>query len=143
APLPIVARGRPGRLLGISTGRRRVLRRRPRPACANPLGGCRPVRSLPAPGWALLRHPLRGAAGRAAPTAAPGAPEEDPMTLSQRIDAMLRHQLARWEEVSRRLRQRRPSIAIASLPGAGGEELGRLVAEALGLACFGREIVDQ
>jgi cytidylate kinase len=65
------------------------------------------------------------------------------MTLTQRIDAMLHHQLARWEEASRRLREHRPSIAIASLPGAGGEELGRRVAEELGLACFGREIVDQ
>ncbi|MEB2344062.1 MAG: cytidylate kinase-like family protein [Deltaproteobacteria bacterium] len=64
------------------------------------------------------------------------------MTLTRRLDSMLHHQLARWEEVSRRL-ARRPSVAIASLPGAGGEALGRQVAERLGFACFGREIVDQ
>lgn len=64
------------------------------------------------------------------------------MTLSKRIDSLLSHQLARWEEASRTPRPR-PCVAIASLPGAGGEELGRRVAEALGFACFGREIVDQ
>jgi cytidylate kinase len=64
------------------------------------------------------------------------------MTLSRRVDSLLHHQLARWEEASRSL-QRRPSVALASLPGAGGEELGRQVADRLGFACFGREIVDQ
>jgi cytidylate kinase len=64
------------------------------------------------------------------------------MTLTRRVDSLLHHQLARWEEASRRL-ERRPSVAIASLPGSGGEELGRLVADRLGFACFGREIVDQ
>lgn len=64
------------------------------------------------------------------------------MTLSKRTDAMLGHQLARWEE-STRAPRRRPCVAIASLPGAGGDELGQRVAEQLGFACFGREIVDQ
>lgn len=64
------------------------------------------------------------------------------MTLTRRVDSLLHHQLARWEEASRRL-ERRPSVAIASLPGAGGEALGRQVADRLGFACFGREIVDQ
>jgi cytidylate kinase len=64
------------------------------------------------------------------------------MTLSRRIDSLLHHQLARWEEAGR---SPTPAacVAIASLPGAGGGELGRLVAERLGFACFGREIVDQ
>jgi cytidylate kinase len=64
------------------------------------------------------------------------------MTLTRRIDTMLHHQLARWEEASRRV-DRRPPIAVASLPGSGGEELGRRVADRLGFACFGREMVDQ
>ncbi len=64
------------------------------------------------------------------------------MTLSKRTDAMLGHQLARWEETTRAPR-RRPCVAIASLPGTGGDELGQQVAERLGFACFGREIVDQ
>lgn len=64
------------------------------------------------------------------------------MTLTKRTDAMLSRQLARWEEASRAPR-RRPCVAIASLPGAGGDELGQRVAERLGFACFGREIVDQ
>lgn len=64
------------------------------------------------------------------------------MTLSRRIDALLHHQLARWEEAGR---SPTPTacVAIASLPGAGGGELGQRVAEQLGFACFGREIVDQ
>lgn len=64
------------------------------------------------------------------------------MTLSKRIDSLLSHQLARWEEASR-IAERRPCVAIASVPGAGGEALGHRVAEQLGFACFGREIVDQ
>ena len=64
------------------------------------------------------------------------------MTLSKRTDAQLKHQLARWEAASRAPR-RQPCVAIASLPGAGGGELGPRVAERLGFACFGREIVDQ
>lgn len=64
------------------------------------------------------------------------------MTLSKRIDSLLSHQLARWEEAAR-VAERRPCVAIASLPGAGGEALGHRIAERLGFACFGREIVDQ
>lgn len=64
------------------------------------------------------------------------------MTLSKRTDAMLGLQLARWEEASRAPR-RQPCVAIASLPGSGGGALGQRVAEKLGFACFGREIVDQ
>jgi len=64
------------------------------------------------------------------------------VTLSKRTDAMLGLQLARWEETTR-VPRRRPCLAIASLPGAGGDELGQRVAERLGFACFGREIVDQ
>lgn len=64
------------------------------------------------------------------------------MTLSRRIDSLLHHQLARWEEAGR-TPEPAAVVAIASLPGAGGEELGRRVAELLGFACFGREIVDQ
>jgi len=64
------------------------------------------------------------------------------MTLTRRIDSLLHHQLARWEQAARSP-ETRPCVAIASLPGAGGAELGRQVAERLGFACFGREIVDQ
>jgi cytidylate kinase len=63
------------------------------------------------------------------------------MALTPRVDAMLGKQLARWEEAARAT-QHRPCVAIASLPGAGGEAVGRLVAERLGHGCFGREIVD-
>jgi len=64
------------------------------------------------------------------------------MTLTRRIDSLLHHQLARWEEAARSAVPR-PCVAFASLPGAGGTELGRRVADRLGFACFAREIVDQ
>jgi len=64
------------------------------------------------------------------------------MTLSRRVDALVGHQLSIWEDAGR-LAQALPCVAIASLPGAGGEEVGRLVAERLGYGLFGREIVDQ
>jgi cytidylate kinase len=36
-----------------------------------------------------------------------------------------------------------PAVAFSRLPGAGGEEVGRLVAEQLDYGFFGREMVDQ
>lgn len=64
------------------------------------------------------------------------------MTLSRRLDALVGHQLSLWEAAGRPARIP-PCIAIASLPGAGGDEVGRLVASRLGYGLFGREIVDQ
>jgi cytidylate kinase len=64
------------------------------------------------------------------------------MTLSRRVDALVGHQLSIWEAAGRPA-QVPPCIAIASLPGAGGDEVGRLVASRLGYGLFGREIVDQ
>jgi cytidylate kinase len=64
------------------------------------------------------------------------------MTLSPRIDALVAHQISRWEGASRR-EGAGPCIAIANLPGAGGEEVGRHAADLLGYGCFGREIVDE
>lgn len=64
------------------------------------------------------------------------------MTLPRRLDALVGYQLARWEAAARPPATR-PCVAIASLPGAGGEEVGRLVAEQLGYGLFGREIVDE
>jgi len=64
------------------------------------------------------------------------------MTLSRRVDALVGHQLSIWEAAGRPA-QVQPCIAIASLPGAGGDEVGRLVAGRLGYGLFGREIVDQ
>jgi cytidylate kinase len=63
------------------------------------------------------------------------------MALTRRVDTMLGQQLARWEEATRAMHHR-PCVALASLSGAGGEEVGRRVAERLGYGHFGREIVD-
>lgn len=64
------------------------------------------------------------------------------MTLPRKADARVEHQLHRWEAASRVARPL-PCVAIANLPAAGGEEVGRLVADALGYGLFGREIVDE
>lgn len=64
------------------------------------------------------------------------------MTLTKRVDALVDRQLQRWEAAARRTRPL-PCVAIANLPAAGGEEVGRLVAESLGYGLFGREIVDE
>jgi len=64
------------------------------------------------------------------------------MTLPKKIDARIEHQLQRWEAASQ-LARPLPCVAIASLPAAGGEEVGRLVADSLGYGLFGREIVDE
>jgi len=64
------------------------------------------------------------------------------MPLTRRLDALVGHQLERWQAAGRRT-QTQPSIAIASLLGAGGEEIGRLVADRLGYGLFGRDIVDE
>lgn len=64
------------------------------------------------------------------------------MTLSRRLDALVGYQLGRWEGTWRPPATW-PCVAIASLPGAGGEEVGRLAAEQLGYGLFGREIVDE
>jgi cytidylate kinase len=64
------------------------------------------------------------------------------MTLSRRIDSIVAHQLSCWEGAARRIEPGR-CVAIANLPGAGGEEVGRRGAAALGYGCFAREIVDE
>jgi cytidylate kinase len=56
-----------------------------------------------------------------------------------RHEAALKQQLARWEAQSRAHR----CVALSRLPGAGGEEVARLVAERLGYGVFGREILEQ
>jgi cytidylate kinase len=64
------------------------------------------------------------------------------MALTKRAETTLSQQLARWQEASRATAHR-ACVAVANLPGAGGEAVGRLVAERLGFGCFGREIVDE
>lgn len=64
------------------------------------------------------------------------------MTLSPRVDALVAHQISRWQGSEPRGASGR-CLAIANLPGAGGEEVGRRLAEELGYGCFGREIVDE
>jgi len=64
------------------------------------------------------------------------------VTLSKRVDAIVSHQLARWQvdpHPSRPL----PCVALSRLPGSGGAELGHRVAERLHYGFFGSEIVDQ
>jgi cytidylate kinase len=67
------------------------------------------------------------------------------VTTPRSIDQLVDHQVRRWQLEARmqRLRPRRPCIALSRLPGSGADELGRLLAERLGYAFFGIEIVDR
>ena len=67
------------------------------------------------------------------------------MTLSRSIDQLIEHQVKRWQLETRmqRLRPRRPCIALSRQPASGADELGRRLAERLGYAFFGIEIVDR
>lgn len=61
------------------------------------------------------------------------------------IDSLVTAQVRRWQagEGAIQPSSRPPSIAISRLPGSGGAELGRQLAQALGFEFFGIEIVDQ
>jgi cytidylate kinase len=64
-----------------------------------------------------------------------------PRSLDQLVD----HQIRRWHVETARLgtEPRRRCIALSRLPGAGAEELGHRLADTLGYAFFGIEIVDR
>jgi len=64
---------------------------------------------------------------------------------SERVAQLADRQMLRWEiQRSRRhIQSALPCVALSRLPGTGGAEVGRLVAEALDYGCFDREIVDQ
>jgi cytidylate kinase len=47
-----------------------------------------------------------------------------------------------WSQLQAKPEMRAPAVAFSRLPGAGGEEVGRLVAEKLGYGFFAREILD-
>jgi cytidylate kinase len=67
------------------------------------------------------------------------------VTRVRSIDQLVEHQVRHWQLEARRqrLRQRRPCVAVSRLPGSGADEFGRLLAERLGYAFFGIEIVDR
>jgi len=67
------------------------------------------------------------------------------VTVPRSTDQLVERQVRRWHLEARmqRLRPRRPCIALSRLPGSGADELGRLLAERLGYAFFGVEIVDR
>jgi len=64
------------------------------------------------------------------------------MTLSKRVDAIVSHQLGRWQAEPHPERPR-PCVALSRLPGSGASAIGHRVAERLGYGFFGSEIVDQ
>lgn len=63
-----------------------------------------------------------------------------PRSLEELVD----HQMRRWTVIGRASVKTpaRPCLALSRLPGAGGVELGRRVAERLGYGFFDIEIVD-
>jgi cytidylate kinase len=67
------------------------------------------------------------------------------VVLPRSLDQLVDHQVRRWQLEARRqrLRPRRPCVALSRLPGSGADEFGQLLAERLGYAFFGIEIVDR
>lgn len=69
------------------------------------------------------------------------------MTLPRSLDQLVDHQVRRWQLEARRqrlrLRPRRPCVALSRMPGSGADEFGQQLAERLGYAFFGIEIVDR
>jgi cytidylate kinase len=67
------------------------------------------------------------------------------VTLPRSLDQLVDHQVRRWQLEARRqrLRPRRPCVALSRMPGSGADEFGQQLAERLGYAYFGIEIVDR
>jgi cytidylate kinase len=65
--------------------------------------------------------------------------------MPRSLDQLADHQIRRWhlEARPRTARPRRPCLALSRLPGSGADELARLLAQRLGYAFFGVEIVDR
>lgn len=64
--------------------------------------------------------------------------------MPRSLEELADRQMRRWAVIGRSSGQTpvRPCLAISRFPGAGGEELGRRVAEGLGYGFFDIEIVD-
>ncbi|HEX2486407.1 MAG TPA: cytidylate kinase-like family protein [Myxococcota bacterium] len=64
--------------------------------------------------------------------------------MTQVLDELVGRQFRRWESARRSagVEPTRPCVALSRLPSAGAEELGERVADRLGYAFFGIEIVD-
>jgi cytidylate kinase len=62
--------------------------------------------------------------------------------VSRSIQAIVEEQVGRWRQGQRSEADTGACVAISHLPGAGGAELGRSVAERLGYGFFDREIVE-
>ena len=65
--------------------------------------------------------------------------------MARTLEDLVQRQFHSWERNrrSRGAEAPRPCVALSRLPGAGAAELGRRLAERLGYAFFGIEIVDQ
>jgi cytidylate kinase len=67
------------------------------------------------------------------------------VTPPRSLDQLVDHQIRRWqlEALRQQSRPRRPCVALSRLPGSGADEFGQRLAERLGYAFFGIEIVDR
>lgn len=67
-----------------------------------------------------------------------------PKAGSEAYGRLAERQAARWDRTRRASAPERyaPAVTFSRLPGAGGDEVGRLVAERLDYGFFGREIVE-
>jgi cytidylate kinase len=64
---------------------------------------------------------------------------------SEAYGRLAERQAARWDRMGRTSEagKHAPAVTLSRLPGAGGEEVGHLVAERLDYGFFGREIVER
>jgi cytidylate kinase len=67
------------------------------------------------------------------------------VTPPRSLDQLVDHQIRRWhvEAVRAQPSPRRPCVALSRLPGSGADEFGQRLAERLGYAFFGIELVDR
>ena len=65
--------------------------------------------------------------------------------VSEKYRLLVDRQMRRWnlQQRAKEAHRPKPCVAISRLPGAGGAEVGRRVAEALDYGFFGRETVDE
>jgi cytidylate kinase len=65
--------------------------------------------------------------------------------MTRSLEEIVEQQSLRWEQARRSVgaEAHRPCVVFSRLPGAGAEELGRRLADRLGYAFFGIELVDR
>lgn len=62
--------------------------------------------------------------------------------MARGVEALIERQVGRWEQTQRAPKPHGSCVAVSRMPGAGGEELARRLAERLDYGLFDRNLVD-